>query len=111
MLSDDYAFFVALARARSFLPAMADANQKLKTEMLTFPEGTFDIENVDNCKGPVIEMVSHSWHPSLQGILHKKIEGLNSLKIDIGRPRVCPYTCSMYLEASLIDFQAPSGTK
>ncbi|MEQ2315636.1 hypothetical protein AMECASPLE_024481 [Ameca splendens] len=46
-----------LERLQSFLPQMADANEKLKQQMEEAPEGRFDIENVDEAER-VIEMVS-----------------------------------------------------
>ncbi|MEQ2191949.1 hypothetical protein XENOCAPTIV_004800 [Xenoophorus captivus] len=50
-------FVSVLERLQSFLPQMADANEKLKQQMEEAPEGRFDIENVDEAER-VIEMVS-----------------------------------------------------
>ncbi|MED6286292.1 hypothetical protein CHARACLAT_004499 [Characodon lateralis] len=44
-----------LERLQSFLPQMAEANEKLKQQMEEAPEGRFDIENVDEAER-VIEM-------------------------------------------------------
>uniref|UniRef100_A0A3Q2TDM5 Uncharacterized protein n=1 Tax=Fundulus heteroclitus TaxID=8078 RepID=A0A3Q2TDM5_FUNHE len=44
-------------RLQSFLPQMAEANEKLKQQMEEAPEGRFDIENVDEAER-IIEMVS-----------------------------------------------------
>ncbi|XP_068133015.1 NOP protein chaperone 1 [Hyperolius riggenbachi] len=44
-----------LDRVQSFLPQMAQANEKLSKEIETSPSGTFDIENVED-EEKVIEM-------------------------------------------------------
>lgn len=44
-----------LERLQSFLPQMAEANEKLKQQLEEAPEGRFDIENVDEAER-VIEM-------------------------------------------------------
>ncbi|KAM4711581.1 NOP protein chaperone 1 [Anableps anableps] len=44
-----------LERLQSFLPRMAEANEKLKQQLEEAPEGRFDIENVDEAER-VIEM-------------------------------------------------------
>lgn len=44
-----------LERLQSFLPQMAEANEKLKQQLEEAPEGQFDIENVDEAER-VIEM-------------------------------------------------------
>ncbi|XP_021174787.2 uncharacterized protein C12orf45 homolog [Fundulus heteroclitus] len=44
-----------LERLQSFLPQMAEANEKLKQQMEEAPEGRFDIENVDEAER-IIEM-------------------------------------------------------
>lgn len=48
-----------LDRLQSFLPQMAEANEKLKRQMEEAPAGRFDIESVDEAER-VIEMVSIS---------------------------------------------------
>lgn len=45
-----------LERLQTFLPQMAEANQKLKERMEEAPAGHFDIERVDEAQR-VIEMV------------------------------------------------------
>ena len=49
-----------LDRLQSFLPQMAEANEKLKKQMAEAPAGTFDIESVEEAE-KVIEMVSVMW--------------------------------------------------
>ncbi|KAF3859607.1 hypothetical protein F7725_022012 [Dissostichus mawsoni] len=44
-----------LDRLQSFLPQMAEANEKLKQQMAEAPAGTFDIESVEEAE-KVIEM-------------------------------------------------------
>lgn len=46
-----------LERLQSFLPQMAEANEKLKQQMEEAPAGCFDIESVEEAER-VIEMVS-----------------------------------------------------
>lgn len=46
-----------LERLQSFLPQMAEANEKLKQQMDEAPAGYFDIESVEEAQR-VIEMVS-----------------------------------------------------
>lgn len=46
-----------LERLQSFLPQMAEANEKLKQQMEESPAGRFDIESVEEAER-VIEMVS-----------------------------------------------------
>lgn len=46
-----------LERLQSFLPQMAEANEKLKQQMEDAPAGCFDIESVEEAER-VIEMVS-----------------------------------------------------
>lgn len=48
-----------LDRLQTFLPQIAQANESLKQQMESFPEGHFDIENTDDAD-KVIEMVSPS---------------------------------------------------
>lgn len=48
-----------LERLQSFLPQMAEANEKLKQQMEKAPAGYFDIESVEEAQR-VIEMVSAS---------------------------------------------------
>uniref|UniRef100_A0A4W6EP19 NOP protein chaperone 1 n=1 Tax=Lates calcarifer TaxID=8187 RepID=A0A4W6EP19_LATCA len=48
-----------LERLQSFLPQMAEANEKLKRQMEEAPAGHFDIESVEEAQR-VIEMVSVS---------------------------------------------------
>ena len=60
--SDERAFGVlvcvaALARAKDFLPRMAVANDRLRQDLTTNPEGRFDIERIDDDSKPYIEMV------------------------------------------------------
>lgn len=50
-----------LERLQSFLPQMANANEKLKQQMEEAPAGYFDIESVDGAQR-VIEMVSVLLH-------------------------------------------------
>ncbi|XP_075407169.1 NOP protein chaperone 1 [Tenrec ecaudatus] len=45
-----------LAQVQSFLPQMAQANEKLRKEMAAAPPGRFDIENVDETLGKIIQM-------------------------------------------------------
>ncbi|XP_069486002.1 NOP protein chaperone 1 isoform X2 [Ambystoma mexicanum] len=45
-----------LNRVQDFLPQMAQANEKLKTEMATAPMNHFDIENIDDAPADIIEM-------------------------------------------------------
>ena len=49
----------AVMRARNFLPMMATANANLEQQLTEAPPGAFDIENTDNCDGPLIEMVGY----------------------------------------------------
>lgn len=46
-----------LERLQSFLPQMAEANEKLKQQIEESPAGCFDIESVEEAER-VIEMVS-----------------------------------------------------
>lgn len=46
-----------LERLQSFLPQMAEANEKLRQQMENAPDGYFDIERVEEAQR-VIEMVS-----------------------------------------------------
>ena len=46
----------ALERARSFLPQLVAANSELEKKIKDDPESC-NIENVDDCTGPIIEMV------------------------------------------------------
>ena len=46
-----------LGRVQAFLPQMAQAETELHERMKTESQGDFDIENVENVEGPVIEMV------------------------------------------------------
>lgn len=48
-----------VARLQSFLPQMAEANERLKKQMEESPAGSFNIENVEEADR-VIEMVSVS---------------------------------------------------
>ncbi|XP_076968006.1 NOP protein chaperone 1 [Tamandua tetradactyla] len=45
-----------LDQVRTFLPQMAQANEKLRREMATAPPGRFDIENVDGTLGRIVQM-------------------------------------------------------
>ncbi|XP_004446840.1 NOP protein chaperone 1 [Dasypus novemcinctus] len=45
-----------LDQVQTFLPQMAQANERLRKEMATAPPGRFDIENVDGTLGKVIQM-------------------------------------------------------
>lgn len=49
-------FFSVLERLQSFLPQMAEANEKLRQQMQEAPDGYFDIERVEEAQ-KVIEMV------------------------------------------------------
>lgn len=54
-----FSFESVLDRLQSFLPQMAEANEKLKRQMEEAPAGHFDIESVEEAER-VIEMVSIS---------------------------------------------------
>lgn len=43
-------------QVQTFLPQMAQANEKLRKEMATAPPGCFNIENIDETHGKVIQM-------------------------------------------------------
>ncbi|XP_067553912.1 NOP protein chaperone 1 isoform X2 [Pseudorca crassidens] len=45
-----------LDQVQSFLPQMAQANEKLRKEMAAAPPGHFNIENIDETVGKVIQM-------------------------------------------------------
>ncbi|KAM4881409.1 NOP protein chaperone 1 [Thomomys bottae] len=45
-----------LDRVQTFLPQMAQANEKLQKEMAVAPPGRFNIENIDGTLGNVIQM-------------------------------------------------------
>ncbi|KAI5947467.1 NOP protein chaperone 1 [Manis javanica] len=45
-----------LDQVQSFLPQMAQANEKLRREMAAAPPGCFNIENIDGALGKVIQM-------------------------------------------------------
>ncbi|XP_003929686.1 NOP protein chaperone 1 [Saimiri boliviensis] len=45
-----------LDQVQTFLPQMAQANEKLRKEMAAAPPGRFNIENVDGTHGKVIQM-------------------------------------------------------
>ncbi|XP_023584765.1 NOP protein chaperone 1 isoform X2 [Trichechus manatus latirostris] len=45
-----------LDQVQTFLPQMAQANEKLRKEMAAAPPGRFDIENVDETLGKIIQM-------------------------------------------------------
>ncbi|KAM5287913.1 NOP protein chaperone 1 [Ctenodactylus gundi] len=45
-----------LDQVRNFLPQMAQANEKLRKEMEVAPPGCFNIENIDETLGKVIQM-------------------------------------------------------
>ncbi|XP_062058971.1 NOP protein chaperone 1 [Lepus europaeus] len=45
-----------LEQVQSFLPQMAQANEKLRKEMAAAPPGRFNIENIDGTLGKVIQM-------------------------------------------------------
>nr|XP_058937747.1 NOP protein chaperone 1 isoform X2 [Kogia breviceps] len=45
-----------LDQVQSFLPQMAQANEKLRKEMAAAPPGHFNIENIDETLGKVIQM-------------------------------------------------------
>lgn len=51
-----FCFVLVLERLQSFLPQMAEANEKLKQQIEEAPAGRFDIENVEEAQ-KVIEMV------------------------------------------------------
>ena len=54
--------FSVLDRLQSFLPQMAQANEKLKRAMEQCPPGHFDIESVEENE-KIIEMASPEWLP------------------------------------------------
>ncbi|XP_070557929.1 NOP protein chaperone 1-like [Ptychodera flava] len=45
-----------LQSVKDFLPVLSTANHELEKKMENIPRSEFDIENVDNFSGPVIEM-------------------------------------------------------
>nr|XP_023394874.1 uncharacterized protein C12orf45 homolog isoform X2 [Loxodonta africana] len=45
-----------LDQVQTFLPQMAQANEKLRKEIAAAPPGQFDIENVDETVGKIIQM-------------------------------------------------------
>ncbi|XP_008841360.1 uncharacterized protein C12orf45 homolog [Nannospalax galili] len=45
-----------LDQVQTFLPQLAQANEKLRTEMAVAPPGHFNIENIDETSGNVIQM-------------------------------------------------------
>lgn len=47
-----------LDQVQAFLPQMAQANEKLQKEMAVAPAGHFNIENIDETSGNVIQMVT-----------------------------------------------------
>lgn len=49
---------LVLDQVQSFLPQMAQANEKLRREMAAAPPGCFNIENIDGALGKVIQMVT-----------------------------------------------------
>lgn len=57
-----------MEQVQSFLPQMAQANEKLREEMAAAPPGHFNIENTDGTLGKVIQMVTASFssHAYLQ---------------------------------------------
>ena len=51
-------YYLALSAVKSFLPKMAQANVKLQEKIASESLEAVNIENTDNCEGPIIEMVS-----------------------------------------------------
>lgn len=49
---------LVLDQVQSFLPQMAQANEKLRKEMAAAPPDRFNIENIDETFGKVIQMVT-----------------------------------------------------
>jgi hypothetical protein len=49
-----------LDQVQAFLPQMAQANEKLRREMAAAPAGHFNIENIDETSGNIIQMVTQS---------------------------------------------------
>lgn len=45
-----------LDQVQAFLPQMAQANEKLRKEMAVAPAGHFNIENIDETSGNIIQM-------------------------------------------------------
>ncbi|ELW71606.1 uncharacterized protein C12orf45 homolog [Tupaia chinensis] len=45
-----------LDQVQTFLPQMAQANEKLRKEMAAAPPGSFNIENIDGTLGKVVQM-------------------------------------------------------
>ncbi|GCB83127.1 hypothetical protein scyTo_0024049, partial [Scyliorhinus torazame] len=43
-------------KLQNFLPQLAKANEELRRQMETSEPGRFDIENIEDCRGRVIEM-------------------------------------------------------
>ena len=52
--------FAVLDRVKSFLPQMEEANKQLDEKIAEGSTLDLDIENVDDCEGPIIEMVHTS---------------------------------------------------
>lgn len=49
---------LVLDQVQTFLPQMAQANEKLRKAMAAAPPGRFNIENIDGTLGKVIQMVT-----------------------------------------------------
>lgn len=69
--------FLVLDRLQTFLPQMAEANEKLRQQMQEAPDGYFDIERVEEAH-KVIEMVGF-------------IRRLDSVFVITERGRLCLY--------------------
>lgn len=52
-----YFLSLVLDQVQTFLPQMAQANEKLRKEMAAAPPGRFNIEDIDGALGKVIQMV------------------------------------------------------
>lgn len=57
-----------LDQVQAFLPQMAQANEKLRKEMAVAPAGHFNIENIDETSGNVIQMVTLAVFVSYSGV-------------------------------------------
>ena len=53
-----YFLSLVLDQVQTFLPQMAQANEKLRKEMAAAPPGHFNIEDIDGSLGKVIQMVA-----------------------------------------------------
>lgn len=57
-----------LDQVQAFLPQMAQANEKLRKEMAVAPAGHFNIENIDETSGNIIQMVTPAVSVSYSGV-------------------------------------------